>query len=213
MKNKKKLSIFLLFTFVVGCMLTGCTEFDASRYVQSCLDASFHGEFETYMEMTNSSEADARASYDQLIQTEVNALEQGFTISDEQKEKFKALFIDMYKACKYEVGEATKNDDKSFTVPVTTYKLTVFDGMDAAADDFATSYYDEHSDASVDEIYAAILDFMYDYISEKVANPEYGDAVTTNVSVPLTSTNPKIYTLDTNDLQNLVYELLDVENQ
>lgn len=213
MKGKKKLRIFVLFTFIAGCMLTGCAEFDASRYVQSCLDASFHGEFETYMEMTNSKEEEARAAYDKLIQSEVDALEQGYTISDEQKEKFRGLFIDMYKACKYEVGEAVKNDDDSFTVPVTTYKLAVFEGMNDAADQFATDYYKDHSDASVDEVYSAILDFMYDYINDRVTNPEYGEASTTNVNVPLTSTNPKTYTLSTNDLQNLVYELLDIENQ
>ena len=119
----------------------------------------------------------------------------------------------MYKACKYEVGEATKNDDKSFTVPVTTYKLTVFEGMTDAAEQYATEYCTNNPDTTLDDAYAAILDFMYDYISEKLANPEYAEGVTKNVSVPLTTTKPATYTLDTNDVQNLAYDLLDIENQ
>ena len=197
----------------MGCILTGCTDFDASRYVQSCLDASFHGEFDAYMEMTNSTEEAARSAYDNLIQSEIDALGDQYTVSDEQKEKFRGLFIDMYKACKYETGEAVKNDDDSFTVPVTCYKLTVFSGLNDAMDQYAADYYNQHSDASTEELYAAVLDFMYDYMNEKISTPEYGEPATTNVTVSLSSTSPKTYTLDTDDLQNLVYELLDIEDE
>lgn len=212
MKHKKtKHTLLLIFTLMVGCILTGCTDFDATRYVQSCLDATFHGEFSDYMEMTKSTETEARAAYDSLIQSEVDSLEQGYTVSDEQKEKFRGLFTDMYKLCKYEVGEAVKNDDDSFTVPVTTYKLTIFKGMSDAIDQYSTDLINNNPDITLDDAYAAILDYMYDFINEKISNPEYAEGVTTNVNVPLTSTSPKTYTLSTNDLQNMVYDLLDVE--
>ena len=212
MKNKtKKHTLLLTLTLIVGCILTGCADFDATRYVQSCLDATFHGEFGDYMEMTKSTEDQARVAYDSLIQSEVDALEQGYTISDEQKEKFRALFTDMYKLCKYEVGEAVKNDDDSFSVPVTTYKLTVFAGMSDAIEQYSTEYMNDNPDTSLDDAYAALFDYMYDFINEKISNPEYAEGVTTNVNVPLTSTSPKTYTLSTSDLQNMVFDLLDVE--
>ena len=214
MKNKMmKRSLLLVFTMMIGFTLTGCSDFDASRYVQSCLDASFHGEFEAYMEMTNSTEDEARSAYDSLIQSEVDTLAQGYSLSYEQKEKFRQLFTDMYKACKYEVGEATKNDDKSFTVQITTYKLTVFEGMTDSAQQYITEFCTNNTDSSTDEIYAAVLDYMYDYINDKLSNPEYAEGVTKDVSVPLTSTKPATYTIDTNDIQNLAYDLLDIENQ
>jgi hypothetical protein len=165
------------------------------------------------MEMTNSTESEARSAYDELIQSEVDSLEQGYTLSDEQKEKFRSLFIDMYKACKYEVGEAVKNDDNSFTVPVTTYKLTVFDGMNDAVETYIKDYYKEHPDITTDEAYDVIINYIYDYISNQVAAAQYAEPETTNMSVPLTSTSPKVYTLSTDDLQNIVYKLLDVENE
>jgi hypothetical protein len=209
---KKKL-ILVFCTLLMSCTLVGCGNFDASRYVQSCLDATFHGEFDDYMELTNATESQARSAYDKLIESEVDSLEQGYTLSDEQKEKFRSLFVDMYKACKYEVGEAVKNDDDSFTVSVTTYKLTVFDGMSDAAESYIKNYYKEHPDTTTDEAYDLILDFLYDYISDNLTAAQYAEPETTNMNVPLTSTSPKVYTLSTDDLQNVVYKLLDVENQ
>lgn len=214
MFTKRKNYALLTFTLLLSICLTGCLikDFDASRYVQACLDASFHGEVDTYMEMTNSTKEQATSAYNQLIQSEVDVLEQGgYPLTDEQKEKFKALFIDMYNKCKYEVGEATKNDDNSFSVAVTTYQLGVFAGADDAIMDFAKDYASKNESATQEEVYSAVIDYMYDFMSEKIANPQYAQPVTKQVSVPLSSTNPKVYTISQTDLEGLVYDLLDIQ--
>lgn len=214
MKNTKvKFSLLMLLVVVMGCTLMGCGSFDATKYVRACLDSCFHGEFEEYKEMTKSDDEEVAKLYDNLIQSEVDALSSAYTVADEQKEKYRGLFIDMYKKCKYDVGEATKNSDGSFTVPVTTYKMTVFEGYKERSEAFVSDYMAANKGVTPDQIYGALLDDMYDFIKEKVDNPEYAEGVTENVSVSPSAGNPRVYTLNQNDLQNIVYKLVDVENQ
>lgn len=214
MKNTKaKFSLLLLLVVVMGCTLMGCGSFDATKYVRACLDSCFHGDFTEYKEITKASEEDVTKVYNQLIDSEVNALSAAYTVSDEQKEKFRTLFIDMYKKCKYDVGEATKNSDGSFSVPVTTYKMTVFAGYTEISEKFVTDYMTNNKDATPDQIYAALLDDMYDFIKAKIDAPEYAEGVTENVTVSPSADNPRVYTLNQADLQNIVFKLLDVENQ
>ncbi|MDO5155317.1 MAG: hypothetical protein Q4D51_05075 [Eubacteriales bacterium] len=212
-QTKVKFSLLLLLIVVMGCSLMGCGTFPASKYVQSCLDCSFHGEFASYMEMTKSSEEEVSAAYNQLIDSEVSALSGAYNVSDEQKEKFRALFIDMYKLCKYEVGEATNGENKSYSVPVTTYKLKIFDGLAAETEKFAADYFEKNQEATPDELYAAVLDNMYDILQEKIKNPEYEEGVTTTITVAPSATDSNVYTISPQDLQNMVSNLLDIENQ
>jgi len=215
MKNTKvKFSMLMLLVVVMGCTLMGCGSFDATKYVRACLDSCFHGEFDEYKEITKTTDdAEVSKVYNQLIESEINAISSVYTVSDEQKEKFRTLFIDMYKKCKYDVGEATKNSDGSFSVPVTTYKMNVFAGYTDESEQFVTDFLNNNKDATPDQIYAAVLDDMYDYVKAKIDAPEYEEGVTENVTVSPSAGNPRVYTLNQADLQNIVFKLLDVENQ
>lgn len=210
--KQKRLLLFLLMT-ILCYTLVGCGKFPASKYVQSCLDCSFHGDFTTYIEMTKSSEEEVKAAYENLIESEVNSLSAAYNVSDEQKDKFRSLFADMYKLCKYEVGEATDGENKSYIVPVTTYKLTVFEGVTEETEKFVDDYFNNHKDFTADELYAAVLDNMYDIVRERIENPNYAEGVTTNITVSPSIENPNIYTMDPLDLQNMVFNLIDIENQ
>lgn len=108
----------LMIVFVLSALLTGCgTEFDASGYVRACLDANTHGEFDEYARLTNmTAEEIKKKNYDDRLDQEIAYLDT-YKADDETKQKFRSLFEKMYNSFKYEVGDAVKNDDGSFTVP------------------------------------------------------------------------------------------------
>ncbi|MBR1865389.1 MAG: hypothetical protein IJ801_02665 [Lachnospiraceae bacterium] len=212
MKQTKTKLLFLM-TLMASFVLTACgQQFDASRYVKACLDANTHGEFADYVELTNISEEDAAKQYNDLLDDEVSYLDD-YNIDADTKQKFRDLFENMYKNFKYEVGEATKNDDNSYSVPVTTYKMQIFGDISADMETYITNYYQEQMDAgntpSTDEAYAVVVDYLYDYISKNMENITYADPVTTTVTVAPTD---NVYSISDSELQDLLSSMLDFEN-
>lgn len=216
MKVTKKLSVLILFFCMIACFTTGCSlTFDASGYVQACLDANAHGEFSAYAEITGSTVEEVEKLYNTMLDEEISYLE-AYNISDEKKSEFRELFITLYKNFKYEVGEAVKNDDGSYTVPVTTYKLMVFKDIMSEGETYMTDYVQKEIDAgrtpSEDDIYGVAVDYMYDTISKNLESLEYADPVTTNISVAPTTSDSKVYSMDQTELQNLLESMIDLEN-
>lgn len=216
MKSIKKHSILLLLTAMIMCFATGCgADFDASGYITACLDANAHGEFAAYAEITQTSEDEVAQIYNNMLDQEIAYLD-AYNISDEKKESFRQLFIKLYKNFKYEVGEAVKNDDGSFSVPVTTYKLMVFKDIMTEGETYMTDYVKQEIDAgrtpSEEDIYGIAVDFMYDSISRNLETLEYDEPVTTNVTVGPTSSDAKVYSISQTELQSLLESMVDIEN-
>jgi len=213
----KKLSILFIMCFAISFVLTGCMQtFDASGYIKAGLDANTKGEFEAYAEITGSTVEEVEALYNQAIETEMQYIA-SYNVSDEKKEEFRQLFIDMYKNFKYEVGEATRNDDKSYTVPVTTYKLIIFEGMMEKGEEYLTNYAQTEVDAgrtpTQEQIEAEAINFMYDEMKEKLAACQYAVPVTTNITVsPTKQGSQLIYSADTYQLQAIIESMVDIEN-
>lgn len=216
MKSTKKHSILFLLTAMIMCFVTGCgADFDASGYITACLDANAHGEFAAYAEITQSSEDEVAQMYNNMLDQEIAYLD-AYNISDEKKESFRQLFVKLYKNFKYEVGEAVKNDDGSFSVPVTTYKLMVFKDIMTEGETYMTDYVQQEIDAgrtlSEEDIYGIAVDFMYDSISKNLETLEYDDPITTNVTVGPTSSDSKVYSISQTELQSLLESMVDIEN-
>lgn len=214
LKSKQTALLLMLSLFLV---LTGCMkEFDASGYIRSCLNANTKAEFEEYAEITGSTVEEVEALYNQAIDAEMAYL-QGYNVSDEKKAEFRQLFIDMYKAFKYEVGEATKNDDKSYTVPVTTYKLMIFEGILAEGETYLTNYAQSKVDAgetpSQSELEAEAINFMYDAMKKNLDAANYAEPVTHEIIVaPTRNGSQVVYSADISELQKLIEQLVDIEN-
>ena len=216
MNNTVKKKIMLGFSLIcIMCFAAGCAffGFDASKYIKSCLDANMHGEFEEYANITNSSVADVEKLYNDFLDTDLSFLKQ-YNADAEQETRFRELFISLYKNTKYEVGEATKEDDGSYTVPVTIYKMIIFKNVMATLEDDITSWVNSQVSSgktpSNDEIYAYVLDYMYDKLAAEVDNPTYDEPTTTNVKVVRNSDNA--YYIEQQELQSLLESLIDLEN-
>ena len=216
MRNSKKLSILFLLTFMVAVFTTGCgLDFDASGYIQACLDANSHGEYEAYAKITGTTVEEAEQQFNDRMDQEIAYLDM-YDIDEDKKAKFRELFVNMYDQFKYEVGEAVKNDDGSYSVPVTTYKLMAFKDVMKDGEEHMTTYAQQQIDAgntpSVEDLYAVAIDFMYDYISKNLENLEYADAVNTTITVAPTSSDSRVYAADDYEMQALIESLVDIEN-
>ena len=193
--------------------LTGCSfGFDASKYIQGALDAQLHGEFETYAEMTGSSESDIEELYNTSIDAEMDTFaSSGLTLSAEDKQRFRDLFIELFKVTKYEVGEATKNDDGSFTVPVTFSECTALnnsiDKMTKDLEAYAKEVADSGTTIDTDQATAKAIDLLYDALSEEVKNPQYGESQTMELTVKRAS-NDSPYSFNTTEMTELVRKML-----
>lgn len=215
--NAKKLSIFLLFILVTACTVTGCTpSFDARAYIKACLDANTHGEFAEYADITKTSVEEVEALYNKGIDTEISYLD-SYNISDEKREEFRALFVDIYKSFKYEVGEAVRNDDDSYSVPVTTYKLQIFKDIMSEGEAYLTDYAQKEVDAgrtpTQEQLEEEALNYMYDTMKANLGALEYGEAVTITVTVsPSQQNSQTVYSVGQADLQTLLESFIDIEN-
>jgi len=183
----KKSLILLLTLFVIGIM-TGCgmSEEEAKEYVQASLDAAYKGEFDAFIEITDSTPEGAKAMYEENI---VHTMEMaGFSemnLSEELTEKYEQLFLELAKSADYTVGDATKGEDGNLTVEVMVRPMTIFEGIDvevteALLDKIAEM--EEYPDDS--EIIEMSFEEMYNVLTERMNNPVYGDeqvAVTINV--------------------------------
>lgn len=215
MKKLLKSSYFLMLTLLIGCMLTGCGSFDASGYIKAALDANTHGEYAEYAKITNTPEADIQAQIKDRIDQELAYLE-SYNITGTQKENFEALFTDIYKQYKYEVGEATKNQDGSYSVPVTTYKLMIFKNVMTDGQAYITDYVQAEISAgrtpTEDTLYPVVIDYMYDYLSKNLQALEYGEAQTATITVAKSTTQSNTYEFDQYEFQNILESLIDIEN-
>ncbi|MBE5923973.1 MAG: hypothetical protein E7271_05825 [Lachnospiraceae bacterium] len=210
----KKTSLFLSI-IMIACLVTGCAfgGFDASAYVKSCLDANLHGEFEEYAKITNSEVSEVEDLYNSFLDTDLSFLSV-YKADDETKAKFRELFIKLYKNTKYEVGEATKDSDGNYTVPVKVYKMDVFKNVMANIESdmqtWAEAQVATGTTPSTDDIYAYVLDYMYDAISKEVDAPQYEDPTDHTIKVSKNSSNA--YEINQTELQNLLESMIDLEN-
>lgn len=215
MKNLKKRSLSLLLLLTMVVTLTGCNQFDATAYIKACLDANTHGEFEEYAKITNSDVDSIKTQYESLLDEEISYLS-AYKATDEQKAKFRELFANIYKSFKYEVGEATKNSDGTYSVPVTTYKLMVFKDVMSEGETYITDYVTEQTEAgkslTEEDLYPVIIDFMYETMSKNFEAAEYGDAVSVDVTVGPMNGNSKVYGISQTELQSLLENFIDLEN-
>ena len=216
-QRMKKIKVATMFmTLLAVISLTACketVEFDAKRYVQGCLDSSTKEKYDDFVAMTNMKKEDAQMLYDERILKAVEIV--GANKFGEELEK---QYIEMYKSLfanhKYEVGEAVKNEDGSYTVPVTTYSLKVFEGTMESAKTELSTWIDKKQEAGKeltdDEITKKRLQITYDIIMKKLEKPEYGEAVKIDVAiVPKESESGTSYVMDANSFEEVLSSCVD----
>lgn len=172
MKSRKIPTVVAL-ALALSLLMSGCgllsmlggTDEAMRDLVQGNLDEIYLGQYnEEFLELTNTTEAEAEQYYLDGLNLEAQYFAQYFLIenlTDEIKAEIVELYKDIYSHSKYEVGEAAKIDDDTYGVPVTVYPMdiiqNVFDEVSAALDEYNAGFSDEEYNEIIsdEDAYAA----------------------------------------------------------
>lgn len=199
-------------TLLLAVCLTGCfsSDFDAKRYTQGCLDALTKAKFDDYTEMTTISKEEAQKQYDEHMDKELASLTGSVSLSDDLQQQYLALFKDLYNKCKYEVGDAVKNSDESYTVTVTTYKMKAFEGVMQTVMAKAEEEAKKSKNIDENELTEKTFRFLLDEVKGKLESIEYAEPEKVDISVTCNnSTNT--YTISESDYQKIVKGCIDID--
>ena len=111
-------------------ILSACSkqpDFDAKSYVQSSLDAYYHGEYKNYANLLEISEKDAKKE----IEEDFNeSIQQQFDDSDNITDKgiadYAKKLVEVKKLAKYKVQDEKKDEEGNYTVSVKVEPSDVF---------------------------------------------------------------------------------------
>lgn len=211
MRNAKKVLISLL---LVGVMVftTACgASFDASGYVEACLELLTRGESAEYCKLTERSEEQAKADYEESINNMMADFE-SLGLSEELVAKYRTLFEDIYKATKYNVLEASEVGEDHYTVDVEIEQITgIFNGVAEELNTAAYEYGEQlaSSGETIDE--AAINEWVYnklfEILNENLATATYNEKQTITVNVVLEG---EVYTIPEEDYILIDKTLIDL---
>ena len=200
--KRMKCGILALLAAVSMAVLTGCgggmTADDAKEYAQAVLDASYKGEFDSYMELTDSTEEEAREMYEGDVDTTMEVV--GFEelgVSEEMQANYRQLFLDMAKQAKYSLGDVSEIEN-GYDIEVTVEPFTGMSNLETELTDALMADLASVTEIpSEEELNEMTMQKMYDLLSEKVANPEYGEAQTMTLRVTADSDN--VYSIPEED--------------
>lgn len=121
------------------------------------------------------------------------------SISMELKDQYRQLFAGLHNISKYTIGAAEEDGD-GFTVDVTAQPFSMFDGIDQSMVDAINT--EEAREMTTDEqVHQFIYQEMYDLISSRLSEPEYGSPET--VTLHIQPDENKVYTINEDDLNAL----------
>ena len=127
MKRYKKIIILAVGNLLVLSACSRQLDFDAKSYVQSSLDAYYHGDYKDYANLLEISEKDAKKE----IEEDFNeSIQQQFDYSDNITDKgiadYAKKLVEVKKLAKYKVQDEKKDEDGNYTVSVKVEPSDVF---------------------------------------------------------------------------------------
>lgn len=174
----KKLILVLSAIMFMGT-LSGCgmSEEDAAKYVKASLDASYKGEFDAFVEITDSTPEGAKAMYEENVEHTMEAA--GFNeknLDTELIEKYEQFFLEVMNIADYSVGKASETPEGDYEVEVIVHPLKIFDGIDKEVTDGVLSRIEKMKKYPTEkQITKMSFEVMYDVLTDKLKQPEYGE--------------------------------------
>ena len=164
-------------------MLSACSkqpDFDAKSYVQSSLDAYYHGEYKDYANLLEISEKDAKKE----IEEDFNeSIQQQFDDSDNITDKgiadYAEKLTEVKKLAKYKVQDV-KEEDGVYTVSVQVEPSNVFQTLQQSSTEVSNEKIKQGLDGNDPEVFASVLT---ESVQKSLEKNSYGKTVTVKVSV------------------------------
>ena len=198
LENIKRRALPAALIFVLAAyLLTGCIQsFDAEAYVKSCLDALYMGDYEEYADQVGISVEEARSDIEGQLDDSLESAFVGDTVtSDDDKQAYKDVVVEIYKLVKYEVvGSEEKDGD--YVVTVSVQPSNVFEDLDEG---FTAMITEAVADGDFDE--SQTIAYLNQYLEQRKAENEYGEAE--EIQVNVTGDENNVYTIPEEDLTNI----------
>lgn len=210
---KKKLSIILACIMLVG-VLGGCgNSFDASAYLKALLDNSYMNDSSQLVSMKVATAEEAAEIYKEDLDSVVSGFIQGTNLSEEQEEEYRKLFMNIFAAAKYTVGEAEKQDDGSIVVTVTYEKMNIFVPASEACMEMLLEQMEVWQGGDETPSNSEIMEWsamaLKDCLEDALKNVTYDAPQTDTVKISL---KDNVWTPSTSDLSDLAGNLFDIND-
>ena len=179
-------------------LLTGCGGVDSSfsaDYVAAIMDASYKGDFEHYLSMTDSSEESAEEIYDSTVSYFAESIAYYCEVyTDDISEEIYAEYItfaeELLSKAKYTVSSSESGKDSCYvTVSVKPQNLLeqIEDDIEECVDDYNTALeaigFETMTDEEYQELEDSYAESVLEALKENAANLEYKDNVDYTIEI------------------------------
>ena len=178
-EKKKRILIAAVLAVLAAAAFAGIrlymNRFDPVEYVQAVLDASYKKQTEAYAEITGTSEEEAQQIFEDNLDTTMEQFESS-PMPEDLKPKYRDLFARLAEHVSYTVGEAVREEDGSYSVPVKVKPLTLFTDTYETFRQKAQEYAEQVTDSVMDggamptdeEMQAQVYEIYYEVLSEGI---------------------------------------------
>ena len=183
MKNLQKY-LMILGTIMLSIGISACSkqpDFDAKSYVQSSLDAYYHGEYKDYANLLEISEKDAKKE----IEEDFNeSIQQQFDDSDNITDKgiadYAEKLTEVKKLAKYKVQDEKKDEDGNYTVSVKVEPSDVFQTLQQSSAEVSKEKIAQGMKETDPGVFASVLT---ESVQKSIDKKSYGEPVSVTVKV------------------------------
>lgn len=188
----------------------------ASKYLKAILDNSYKNDSSQLVSMKIATADEAAKTYEiELDDFLTTMLDGAYGLSDEEIEQWRYLFADILAGAKYIVGESEEQDDGSYVVKVTYWKMKVYEPAAEAVmelveeknQEWETAYENGEELLSDDEMEMWAAMALKDCIEESLKNVTYYEERTFKVKVIQIEEN--VWSTSTSDMKKLREVLFD----
>lgn len=181
MKRYKKIIILAVGNLLVLSACSRQPDFDAKSYVQSSLDAYYHGDYKDYANLLEISEKDAKKE----IEEDFNeSIQQQFDDSDNITDKgiadYAKKLVEVKKLAKYKVRDEKKDEDGNYTVSVKVEPSDVFQTLQQSSAEVSKEKIAHGMKETDPGVFASVLT---ESVQKSIDKNSYGDPVTVTVKV------------------------------
>ena len=181
MKRYKKIIILAVGNLLVLSACSKQPDFDAKSYVQSSLDAYYHGDYKDYANLLEISEKDAKKE----IEEDFNeSIQQQFDDSDNITDKgiadYAKKLVEVKKLAKYKVQDEKKDEDGNYTVSVKVEPSDVFQTLQQSSAEVSKEKIVQGMKETDPGVFASVLT---ESVQKSIDKNSYGAPVTVTVKV------------------------------
>ena len=181
MKRYKKIIILAVGNLLVLSACSKQPDFDAKPYVQSSLDAYYHGDYKDYANLLEISEKDAKKE----IEEDFNeSIQQQFDDSDNITDKgiadYAKKLVEVKKLAKYKVQDEKKDEDENYTVSVKVEPSDVFQTLQQSSAEVSKEKIAQGMKETDPGVFASVLT---ESVQKSIDKNSYGEPVTVTVKV------------------------------